>query len=829
MCIRDSPLFFLSHHHLLIFHKNKTYTTPLGTHTTATTHYTSCGVLHATTRATTLLLLPHPRLVARFDSTFVRPTRVARAIPSACFSSSSFLPPLLPRQLHTPLFQQTRRNMSTVIAMSWQEHIEPVEFSAVASAAHRVFSSPTQTNNPAKVYLLSENQTSILANVPCVSSLEQIAQSDDNDKIEQVVIVGSLTDCTQQVRDLIKQAANNGGRKLIVKVVDTLAQYEHSKGDSLLDYPNIVVDKEMIQSAASRCSILVNRLREQQHTLLNQRPLEEFEIRYYLMKIFFDVCRNPNEIGMSDFESGSFLRYLCSDLNAAFLPFDRVDDLSSSYPPPPPLASSLTTNEPSGSSESANKTKVFKIDTSQGGNASDVHIEPQEIVQRIQKLHKPAVLEFLKVAGEQAAKLGYDAYIAGGFVRDLLLGRLNQDIDIVVVGDGIAFADSLLKGKIATDVTHHREFGTAVVKLNDYYVNNGVCAKVDVATTRQEKYPKPAVLPEVQPSYSMWYDMERRDFTFNAMGIRITPSHFGSIIDLVGGQEDLLITKSLRVLHPWSFVDDPTRLFRAIRFEQRMRTEGYSIGNLTSIVFQKSALLGFANRLSGSRISRELQLILSENAATSSVLRLEEFKLLSSSLHSSFTTIPESALRRADRSLEFWNGKFDNHSIPAWHIRFLALCSSLTTEEFEVVVKKLHLSEPVVKGFSVLRAFPPKFIEWFNTHDKNPLPSKTYDMLNSMSPEGIVYLWAELENEPSGRRCVESFVSTLRAKKLSINGNDLKKLGVPPGKMYAKLLKMTLDALLDGIVAADKDSQVQWVSSKWREDPESHSASLATK
>jgi len=158
------------------------------------------------------------------------------------------------------------------------------------------------------------------------------------------------------------------------------------------------------------------------------------------------------------------------------------------------------------------------------------------------------------------------------------------------------------------------------------------------------------------------------------MGIRITPLQFGSIIDLVGGQEDLLKTKSLRVLHPWSFVDDPTRLFRAVRFEKRL---GYSMGHLTSKIFEQSARLGFAGRLSGARVSRELQLILSEDAATAAILRLEESQLLSTVLHSSLASIPEPSLKRVDNSLEFWKHKH-NDPIRTWHVRFLALCSGLT-------------------------------------------------------------------------------------------------------------------------------------------------------
>jgi len=369
--------------------------------------------------------------------------------------------------------------MSTIIALSWQEHIEPVEYSAVAAAAYRVFSCIKKTETPStKVYLLSESQTPLVANVPCVSSIRQVEESD---VIDQVVIVGSLSDCTQQVRDLINRA-NDEGKKLVLRVVDTLDQHQKSKESDSINYSSIVVDTEMVQKAASRCSILVNYLKNTSPEQTNS--LEEVEIRYYLLKIFFDICRNPNEIGLPDLETGSFLRYLCKDLMAAFLPFDRIDDSLSSYPSSSSSATTYESSRSPGLGES-NKTG-FKIDTNQGGVSDPAFnlVGSSAIIQKIRELHTPEVLDFLRTAGNIAATLGYDAYIAGGFVRDLLLGVLNQDIDLVVVGDGIAFADKLCEA-VGVEVTHHREFGTAVVKLKDVYSNNGVCSKIDVATTRQ--------------------------------------------------------------------------------------------------------------------------------------------------------------------------------------------------------------------------------------------------------------------------------------------------------------------------------------------------------
>ena len=185
----------------------------------------------------------------------------------------------------------------------------------------------------------------------------------------------------------------------------------------------------------------------------------------------------------------------------------------------------------------------------------------------------PAVLKKTDIShkkiGKTAEDFNYNAYVIGGFVRDLFLYRSNEDIDVVIEGDGIAFARQFSK-EMGTRVHTHEKFGTAVVIFPDGF-------KIDVASARMEYYKFPAALPTVEMS-SLKLDLFRRDFTINTLAIELNPEKFGKLLDFFSAQKDIK-DKVLRVLHNLSFVEDPTRVFRALRFEQRF---GFTIGKLTA-------------------------------------------------------------------------------------------------------------------------------------------------------------------------------------------------------------------------------------------------------
>ncbi|MDD5595678.1 MAG: hypothetical protein PHY94_05485, partial [Candidatus Omnitrophica bacterium] len=169
------------------------------------------------------------------------------------------------------------------------------------------------------------------------------------------------------------------------------------------------------------------------------------------------------------------------------------------------------------------------------------------------------IKDLLRLIGKTSGKLKMPAYLVGGFVRDLVLGVNNFDLDIAIEGEGIVFAEDLSK-ELGGKLTLHRRFRTATLAPSHKL-------KIDIATARREIYPQAASLPEVRPG-CLKDDLFRRDFTINAMAVSISGEDYGKLIDIFGGRNDLR-EKKIRILHDLSFIDDPTRILRAIRFQER--------------------------------------------------------------------------------------------------------------------------------------------------------------------------------------------------------------------------------------------------------------------
>jgi len=224
-------------------------------------------------------------------------------------------------------------------------------------------------------------------------------------------------------------------------------------------------------------------------------------------------------------------------------------------------------------------------------------------------------IDILRSIGKTASEIGCAAYAIGGFVRDLFLYRSNEDIDIVIEGDGIEFSKKYAENEDVRIHTHEK-FGTAVIIFPDGF-------KIDVASARTEYYRFPAALPIVEMS-SIKLDLFRRDFTINTLAIQLTPGNFGVLIDFFSAQRDIK-EKVIRILHNMSFVEDPTRAFRAIRFEQRF---GFTIGKLTSDLIKNAVKMDFFSRLSGKRVFTELRLILEEENPVPAFIRLSDYNLI---------------------------------------------------------------------------------------------------------------------------------------------------------------------------------------------------------
>ena len=234
------------------------------------------------------------------------------------------------------------------------------------------------------------------------------------------------------------------------------------------------------------------------------------------------------------------------------------------------------------------------------------------LANRLRERLPAAVVGFLNQAGELAQKERQKLYLVGGVVRDIILERVNLDLDLVVEGDAIAFAKKLAEINRAPITTHPR-FGTAKLPWRNH--------NVDVATARAESYAAPGALPKVKPG-TIQDDLSRRDFTINTMAVHLVPNRYGELIDLYGGMYDLE-HKLIRVLHEKSFTDDATRIWRGLRYEQRLN---FQLEEATLKLLRRD--IPMLDTISGDRIRHELELILKEEFPEKALSRASELNVL---------------------------------------------------------------------------------------------------------------------------------------------------------------------------------------------------------
>ncbi len=420
----------------------------------------------------------------------------------------------------------------------------------------------------------------------------------------------------------------------------------------------------------------------------------------------------------------------------------------------------------------------------------------------------PRLLDLLKKVGEAAGALGHGAYVVGGFVRDLFLYRSDEDIDIVIEGDGIAFAKEFARRTRARLHTHDK-FGTAVIIYPD-----GL--KVDVASARMEYYKFPAALPVVEMS-SIKLDLYRRDFTINTLAIQLNPDRFGQLVDFFNAQKDIK-EKSIRVLHNLSFVEDPTRVFRAIRFEQRF---GFTISRLTAGLIQNAVAMDFFRELSGRRMFNELQWILQEDHVAAAVARLNDFGLLKV-VHPALTCDKHAiALLNAIRQVVTWHDLlFLGESYMKWAVYFLALIHRSLPPQVQAVCRRLELTPRQEALFVEGRARAVQSLYWLVRH--LPVDNHTlYHRLAGLRTELILFMMAATEHEKV-KKAISFYFTNLRRTSIALRGADLKRLGVAPGPIYRDVLQAVLDAKLDGRLESYEDelafARAQLEARGWRLD-----------
>ncbi len=423
------------------------------------------------------------------------------------------------------------------------------------------------------------------------------------------------------------------------------------------------------------------------------------------------------------------------------------------------------------------------------------------LMSRLQNMLPLALWELLTYIAHKAQADDLDIYLVGGLVRDLLLDIPNLDIDIVIEGDAIAFADSIQKA-LGGHLHIHRQFGTAkwiinrdVIKALDLSLddNTGGVEFIDFATARTEFYKEPSVLPTIRQS-SIKQDLHRRDFTINSMAIRLSPPPMGMLIDFYNGERDLK-NKIIRVLHSHSFIDDPTRMLRAVRFEQRLN---FNIEPRTLNLLENA--LPFLDRVTGERIRNELWHLLEEKEPLRGLQRLEQLGILNTifpNIHIDDWFIEKYNLLRSAQTQPSWL-ELNIDWIAAQATLLIIRCSS---DQIRAWSERLMIGRTLENTLLAIHQAIPQLSQLPNMH-----PSQVVEYLGSLPPLAWIVLWTIAENDVQ-RYSIEQYITTWRYVHPTVNGNDLKAMGIPPGPIIGDILRRLRSAWLDGeIQSVDEET-----------------------
>ncbi len=394
------------------------------------------------------------------------------------------------------------------------------------------------------------------------------------------------------------------------------------------------------------------------------------------------------------------------------------------------------------------------------------------IADKINMRMPPELVKFLQLAGGTAARLGQRLFLVGGVVRDLLLERPNLDLDLVVEGDAIKLAEELARLKNG-EVLARSRFNTAKIRWERW--------TVDIAAARAESYCQPGALPSIQSFCDIHSDLIRRDFSINAMAVFLDPPHFGDLIDLYGGEEDL--KKSLiRVLHDQSFIDDATRIWRAVRYEQRL---DFKIEKHTLALIQRD--LPYLETISGDRLRGELELCLEEEKPQKSLRRADELGVLVK-IHPHLK-FGEPSFRLFKKA----RGRLEPFSAPQ-EFYLALLVYGLTAKElteFSAFLKIPKTAARVLQETLQLKDELPALAE------KGLTNGAIYRLLSRFHQTAILVNLLIATSFTVQQR-IELYLEKLQNVRIALNGKDLLEMGITAGPQVKETLELLLEARLDG-------------------------------
>ncbi|BAI80546.1 polyA polymerase family protein [Deferribacter desulfuricans SSM1] len=435
------------------------------------------------------------------------------------------------------------------------------------------------------------------------------------------------------------------------------------------------------------------------------------------------------------------------------------------------------------------------------GRISSIDSKRFRNVKHLMKDRLPGkIYNILVEIGVLADQVGMNAYVVGGFVRDLIMKIENFDIDIVVEGDAVVLAKKFAKLKNAK-VSVHYKFKTAVVILPDNF-------RIDFATARSEYYDFPAAAPKVEDS-SIKIDLYRRDFTINTIAIKLNKEDFGALVDYFGAQSDIRDRK-IRVLHNLSFVDDPSRIFRAIRFAVRYN---FDIGPHTERLLKHAINLKLIDRIVGQRLFLEIKYILCEKEYLKALNMMKNYgilKFFSNSINFSEESLE--IFKFLDKLINWYSVQI-NRNIEIWIPRFNLLFHSLKRGEFIKLLERFEFNSNYKKYFAS-QVFKSRNAAIRLKKNKNITNSYIYNTLKDLEDEFVLYLSAILGEK--FENLIKKYYTYIKEIKLEINGNDLKDLGYKPSEKFKYVLDKLLELKLDGVIL-NKGDEIKYAKKLFEE------------
>jgi len=429
------------------------------------------------------------------------------------------------------------------------------------------------------------------------------------------------------------------------------------------------------------------------------------------------------------------------------------------------------------------------------------HLKEKNMAAVLKERLPRRVIELLKEFGRVADLMGFNAYLVGGLVRDILLKRDNLDVDVVVEGDGIKFAQEFA-AQHEVKVRSHKKFGTVVLVFADGF-------KVDVATARIEYYDFPAAPPTVEMS-SLKMDLYRRDFTINTLAIKLNRRDYGTLIDYFGALKDIR-EKAIRVLHNLSFVEDPTRVLRAIRFEQRF---GFKIGKLTLGLMKNAVAINCFKGLSGRRLFLELKLLLMEPEPIRAIERMEEFDLLHVISPEIRFTLDLGMLFEEIRGVLSW---FDHlyleEPYDPWKVYWHGLTSGLEPKALQALGERLQMGDADGRRMIAQRMEMNSVLDKLFRSKGESSHYELYKLLSLYDTETLLFMMAKANNRTIKRQ-ISTFFLRLRGARVTMTGRDLKQMGFQPGPLYRQILDALLEAKLNHQVNT-KEDEILYVKEKY--------------